>query len=433
MTNNFDLNIAANLTDLGEYCGRCGKKLVMLDRFDNNWFSSCKNKTCASLCRCLAELKHTKINSSTEVSILSCLVHWKCQCRTGKLCEHHMVKPELVVIRCGGRDKAWASASGFDWLDEQAKQMITSYEIQRQEAFNHCGSCWSVFKVIKDKQGKKSNNCPRGCVCHCTDSQLCAVHFNCNCLNSRICEFHEKQRPDIAKALYNALPPNDPIRQFIGNSFARAEFEFSRVKTRRRKQKKIKITPVVSTSVNQLAITKLTDFELSPKLAAFDGSSINKAVAPETVVTVGFDILQHYEVKAESDFELESEPAKFETPATIVSVDEQNDSKKQTTSKHYFVKQSSKKSIKKQVLQKVEAVDLSKIQPVSKPATKSQSESKPELVKSKDAAKFDLASEIEAKLPMYRKWLNKQLLSTDSCSNYISQIGVFIEFLKESK
>jgi integrase/recombinase XerC len=51
---------------------------------------------------------------------------------------------------------------------------------------------------------------------------------------------------------------------------------------------------------------------------------------------------------------------------------------------------------------------------------------------SKGAAKFDLALELESKLPEYEKWLSKQRLSHHSVRTYLSRIKGFISILRDS-
>jgi integrase/recombinase XerC len=391
MANQQIFDIAASLTDKEEYCGRCGRNVVLLDKVGKEWLSSCRNKHCARFCHCQDILTQNKLGQELlEKGDTECLIHWKCQCEKGVLCDYHRSKPELVTIRYGNRDKAWAYATGFDVLNEQAKQWIALYELQRKKALSHCGSCWAWLKTSVDKHGKKTTYCPKGCVCHCAEKEPCVVHFNCNCLYIWLCQFHEKKRPDIAVALYNTLPPNDRARKVLESGFAKAGIEYWKYKQKGRRPKELKIAPVTAITPKEPLDVRLSDAELIQKMAELDSTPFRLVSPAETVSSKA--------VKLEANFKAET---KAETKAK---------------SKH-------------KVSDKLE----------SKPKSPSESQlatgSKPNIkpVKQIAQAKFDLASELDSKLPSYKKWLSKQLLSANSCRNYVSRIVAFIEFLKESK
>lgn len=52
-------------------------------------------------------------------------------------------------------------------------------------------------------------------------------------------------------------------------------------------------------------------------------------------------------------------------------------------------------------------------------------------VAKKGRVKFDLAGELELKLPEYKKWLTKQKLSLHSARNYVSRVTGFISILRQ--
>ncbi|MFA7340418.1 MAG: tyrosine-type recombinase/integrase [Candidatus Obscuribacterales bacterium] len=384
MVNQQLFDIAASLSDKEEYCGRCGRNVVLLDKVKGEWISSCRNKYCARFCHCQDILTQNKLGKElTEKGDTECLIHWKCQCEKGVLCDYHRRKPELVTIRYGNRDKGWAYATGFDVLNEQAKQWIALYKIQREKALSRCGSCRAWLKTSVDKQGKKTTYCPKGCVCHCADNKDCVVHFNCGCLSSWICQFHETKRPDVAVALYNALPPNDRARKILETGFDKAGIEYWKYKQKGRKPKELKILPVATVAVKEPLDVRLSEAELIQKMAELD-KPFKLSSPPETLLSKAstLEVNVKAETKAKSKDKLES---KAKSPS-------ESESTFATGSKP-------------------------KIKPVEQIA----------------AAKFDLASELDSQLPSYKKWLSKQLLSANSCRNYVSRIVAFIEFLKESK
>jgi hypothetical protein len=60
-TNQPLLDIAASLSDKEEYCGRCGRNVVLLDKVKGEWISSCRNKYCARFCHCQDILTQNKL------------------------------------------------------------------------------------------------------------------------------------------------------------------------------------------------------------------------------------------------------------------------------------------------------------------------------------------------------------------------------------
>lgn len=357
MTSTYQLDISAFLNNEAEICGRCGRPVVMIDRFNGNAISTCRNKTCDRQCKCLEKLKdRTKSRDFSSADQDECFVHWKCDCRRGTLCTHHRTKPDLVVIRYSNVDKNWSLGSGFYSLYEQAKQWHALYEKQRKKALEHCGSCWTKLKSRKDKEGRKSTYCPKGCQCHCGDGYACYVHFNCGCLDMTLCRFHEKKRPDIAVALYNALPPSEPAKLMLSNSFIRANIDRLKYKRKGRKPKELKIVATVA--------------ELKPRTQekGNDTASDKKRSAPA-----------------------------FPSAALSVGQKEENitsieiDAKLQLSSKS-----------------------------ISAPPEKGVEK------------RFSLAGEFEEKIPLYKKHLANENLSSSSSRNYVSRLNAFVAFLKAS-
>lgn len=231
--------IAASLTDGNEYCGRCGRKLALLDQFNGNWYSSCRQKACAKQCTCFADLKQSK---ETE----SCMVHWKCDCRNGHICTFHKGRPEMAVSRYSNRKDDWVFTDAFQQVFDEAKKWTALYEKQRKAALNHCGSCWAQLKARKNAKGGKPSYCPKGCKCTCNSNRSCVVHLECTCLTTWICEFHKTKRPDVAVALYNALPPNERARLILVNSFAHEGIDQTKFKRRGRRPKELKLADLAS-------------------------------------------------------------------------------------------------------------------------------------------------------------------------------------------
>ncbi len=147
----------------------------------------------------------------------------------------------MAMYRYKNRKDDWVFTDAFQQVFDEAKQWIALYEKQRSAALNHCGSCWAQLNVRKNAKGEKTSYCPKGCKCTCNSNRSCVVHLECTCLTSWICEFHKTKRPDVAVALYNALPPNEPARLILVNSFAHEGIDQTKYKRRGRKPKVLKL------------------------------------------------------------------------------------------------------------------------------------------------------------------------------------------------
>lgn len=291
---------------------------------------------------CLEDLK-----SGKETAI--CTVHWKCECRKGHICNYHSGRPETVVYRYSNKEDDWVFVDAFKQIFEEAKQWIALYEKQRKKALNHCGSCWAQLKTKKNGKGK-TTYCPKGCRCLCSTTETCVVHFECTCLTTWLCNFHKAKRPDVAVALYNALPPNEPARRILLNSFVSEGIDHLKMKRLGRKPKELQLKfnpPVSVPSTKQVRIESVE-------------------VAKEPVALSSEEELRNGKHARES-------------------------------------------------------------------ASQQIAEIKSKTFETKNAAKYDLACDLEAKLPEYRKWLEKQFLSSHSKRNYLSRISGFIAFVRNSK
>ena len=327
----------------------------MIDRFNGNPMSTCRNKACDRQCHCLEKLKtRAKSGDLSSGDQDECLVHWKCDCRTGVLCTHHRTKPDLVIIRYKHIDKNWSVGSGFHSLYEQAKQWFSLYEQQRKKALERCGSCWTKFKTRKEKEGRKSTYCPKGCQCHCGSNEKCYVHFNCGCLDMGLCGFHEKKRPDIAVALYNALPPNEPAKLMLSNCFIRANIDRFKYKRKGRKPKELRIATVLAERKPRIQ-KQSSDIAPGKKESAGVFTSDALSGGQERIASVNID-------------------AKLQLTSRLRSAAAEKGKENRSS----------------------------------------------------------LASEMEQKIPSYKRYLASQNLSSSCSRNYLSRLNAFLAFLKES-